>query len=380
MKIIPRYLLFSFVKMFCLWFICLIGIYIVFDIFTNYDRFFELGLPLVETLKLIGVFYFYKSLPVYDVISGVLAMASAMITIAIMTRNNELVPLLAAGIPEKRIIRPILIAAICTTLLATGLREGLLPNCQRELDEKLSPLNLMKEEGREMHATRDFSNGIIIHGDEAFYAEKRFTRPSFQLPPSLAEYGNALKAESAIFVPENEKHPRGYLLQNIEIPLELKTAPSLAIGEKKIIITPNDAPDWLEPDDCFIACEIPFEYLASGDTWGKYASIPSMIHVLNTRCIDIGTDTQTKFHARLLKPIMDILLLFLGVSVIVIYGDKKDIFKAIGIAAFLVVGFFLVKYTSEFLWSGFGVPIFGAWFPLMIFFPLAVNLYARISN
>lgn len=382
MNIIPRYLLFSFLKTFALWFICIIGVYVVFDLFTNYERFFGLDITLFERLKLILVFYFYKSLPFFDMISGILAMASAMITIAMMMKSNELVPLLAAGISEVRVIKPVLLTGIVLILLAAVFREALLPNCQRMLAFDVHPEAILNDKGKPMNAAFDRKTETYLKGDTGFYSKRMFTNPDFTLKNDLWKIGaQNIQADEAWYIPANENHPNGYLLKNVKKPENLSDSPSVYLDEELLVITHRDAGGWLEPGECFFVTDVPFEYLADSDTWSKYASTPEMVRMLRSHSIDFGNDALSTLHGRIVQPLLDTILIVLGLSIVVIVvSGHNNIFIAIGLAGLIILSFFGLKLASQHFCNGFDMPALGAWIPLMVFVPVAVNLYLRVSK
>ena len=65
MTIFDRYILRSFLKTYCLWFFCLIGLFVVFDLFTKTDGFIRAGGNATGTLTLIARYYLVQSLPFF---------------------------------------------------------------------------------------------------------------------------------------------------------------------------------------------------------------------------------------------------------------------------------------------------------------------------
>lgn len=326
---------------------------------------------------LIGRYYMIQSLPFFDKISALLCLTSAMITIAIMMKHNEIVPICAAGISQVRVIKPIVYAAVVLTLGTAVVREIVLPLYLGDLLK--DPGQYASGEGGEINAATDYHSRLRIQGGKSVYGEGRILTPTITLlDKSLMSYGKTLSAEEAIFQAAENDRPAGYLLKNVDKPKELLESPSLQIEGNPIIITPKDAA-WLNPKDCFIVSRIPFSYIASNEAWTQYASTFEFIHAIRDRSLDIGKNIESTIHTRIVQPFLDLTLLFLGLPIILRRGDR-NVFKAMGIVALVVFAFLLVQYSSLFLGRNSDMPVLGAWFPLMLFVPIAVFLYRKINE
>ncbi|GHT36871.1 hypothetical protein FACS189427_09140 [Planctomycetales bacterium] len=156
MTILDRYILKSFFVNLVLWFFCIIGIYIVFDLFTNLEPLLEAGKAAGNTGKTIFIYYLFKTIPIGMMLCSLLGLISAMITIAMMIRHNELIPIQAAGVPTLRIIAPLVGAVILLALTAAVLREAVLPNYLDELVMNIGQLS--KDKGTVVNAPIDDSS------------------------------------------------------------------------------------------------------------------------------------------------------------------------------------------------------------------------------
>jgi len=378
MTIFDRYILRSFLKTYCLWFFCLIGLFVVFDLFTKTDGFIRAGGNATGTFTLIARYYLVQSLPFFDKISPALCLASAITTIAMLMRHNELAPILAAGIPYLRVIKPIIFAALFLTLGAAVSREFLLPRFLDVLQK--DPAKYTQDFGTEVNAATDYQSRILIQGEQAYSDEKRIFFPTIVLQnKSLTIHGKNITAENAYSLPKTDKHPAGYLLKEVHRPKELLTSPSLKLENGQMVVyTPKDAP-WLAEDECFVVSSIPFGYLATNETWRGYASTWEYIMAIRNQSLDLGKDIDSVIHGRITQPFLDMTLLFIGLPVILRRGDR-NVFKALGIVALLVGFFMLVQYASLFFGRNSDMPVLGAWFPLLLFVPIAVYLYRNIDR
>src|SRR5438093_511105 len=131
--IFDRYLIHIFIRAFLICFASLVGLYIVIDAFSNLDEFSERSHGLFSMLAMMGEYYSYRVSLFFDRLSGVITTLSAMFTFSWIQRTNELMPMLAAGVPIYRIIVPVLIAAMIISGLAAVNQEMVIPQIAHKL-------------------------------------------------------------------------------------------------------------------------------------------------------------------------------------------------------------------------------------------------------
>jgi lipopolysaccharide export system permease protein len=367
MRILDRYLLRQFLQNFFICFCSLTGLYIVIDAFAKLESFMHYPGNLWVNM---GKYYAYQVVGFFDQTSGILTLIAAMFTISIFQRYNEMIALQAAGVPKGRIIKPIVAAVIAFTILAATNRELVIPKIRDHLQTGKAQ-DLQGEAAKEMFPRTDNKTDIILRGKSTVAKELRIEKPAFALPPQLDEYGRQLIAANAFYEPKNDQHPNGYLLKGVTQPKLIATKPSLSLDGQPVILTAHDYP-WLSPDECFVASDITFEYLAGADDWRRYASVPELVAGLHNPCLNLGSDVRVAIHARVVQPVLDIVLLFLGLPLL-LSRHSRNVFFAIGLCVALIVGFYLVVFGCQYLGSNYLIsPALAAWLPLMIFLPLAV--------
>ena len=374
MTILDRYILRSFLFNFVGWNLCFVGIFVIFDLFTNFDSLIQAGKVANNIPKVIFLYYFFKSIPIVLLLGSVLSLLAAMVTVAMLMRNNELVPIQAAGISTLRIVRPLILAVFCLTAMFCVMREFLLPNIQDRI--VMEAADYAENRGVLLNVTIDNATDILIRGDKVFRTEKRIDQPEFVFPRTISRQPLRLTAESAVHKSATRTRPAGYLLSGVH-DRHILQSPSLTWEEKPILITPADADD-LKPDQCFVVSNVPFESLASRDAW-RYASLWTLISAARNKSLDVGTSIHASIHSRLTQPFLDMTLLFLGLPVLLLGGDR-NVFKAMGLSGLLLITFLLVCYTSQFVGISTGMPVLGAWLPMMLFVPLAVNQFVLLKE
>jgi lipopolysaccharide export system permease protein len=227
--------------------------------------------------------------------------------------------------------------------------------------------------GKSVKPRRDIQTGILLNGKATFANRKRIGKPNFVLPWQLGEYGTQLTADDAFFLPANEEHPSGYLVKGVEMPRDLAKKPSLALDDKPVILTPHDY-KWLEKDQCFVVSGVTFEHVAAADDWRRYASIVELVNGLHNPSLNFGPDVRVSVHARIVQPMLDVTLLFLGLPLI-LSRSSRNVFIAIGLCVVVVVVFYLLVLGCQYLGSSSMVsPALAAWLPLLILVPAAMAM------
>jgi len=147
--------------------------------------------------------------------------------------------------------------------------------------------------------------------------------------------------------------------------------------DKPILLTPTDSDD-LALDQCFVVTNVPFESLASKDAW-KNASLWSLVAAARNKSVNAGASMHASIHSRLTQPVLDMALLFLGLPVLLLCGDR-NVFKAMGLSGLILIAFLVVCYASQFIGTNNNFPVLGAWLPMMIFVPMAVNQFFLLKE
>jgi lipopolysaccharide export system permease protein len=371
MFILNRYLLRQFLQVFAICFLSLTGLYIVIDAFGHLDHFSshaERGGG--SLLSIMAGYYWYHSLAFFDGTSGILAMISAMFTVTWLQRHQELTAIMAAGITKLRVLKPLLLAAAGVSLLGVANRELVIPRVRDQLTRDTKDLG--GDAPRDLQPRFD-RNDILIGGDKVVLGERKIIKPALVMPPALSTYGKQIAAGEARCLDATDEHPAGLLLTGVSAPANSDNLAPLAIEDRVIVMTPNDAA-WLKPGELFVASDLPFPVLASGSNWRRYASIGELISELNSPSTDVGADVRVAVHARMVQPLMDGTLLMLGLPLMLSRGNR-NVFLSIGICLGVATAFTLVALSCQSL-GGLSVlrPSLAAWLPLMMFVPVAAAM------
>src|SRR5437879_4333281 len=141
-----------------------------------------------------------------------------MFTVAWMQRNNELLPLLSAGVSTRRVVGPVLLAACATLVLSVLNQELVLPN----IDNYLVDHRGDREGDRETQVKGVFeSNGIHLSGRSAFKKDLLVKDFTVVIPQKQGEGIIHLQAKEARYIPpvedaddpgKNKRHTGGWML------------------------------------------------------------------------------------------------------------------------------------------------------------------------
>lgn len=372
LRIIDRYLLWQFVQIFLICYVSLTGLFVVIDAFQNLDDFSRVAKEMNQSYAQVMLQYYgYKSIYFFEIISGVLPLVAAMFTITWIERYNEMTALMAAGVSRLRVLRPVIIAAVVVCILAATNREVVLPQIREKLASDAK--NLGSNRAQEVASRQDTQTGIRIDAEEAVTATQTLAGVSLILPSHLSRYGKLVYAESAVYQPPDDSKPGGYLLSGVVTPKHLSERPSLMQDDLPVLVMPCDA-GWLKSDEVFLVSNVDFERLLAGTAWRQHASTLELIDELHSPSVDLGNDLRVEVHSRLVKPLLDCTLLFLGLPLVVTRGNR-NLYLAVGLAALVVAAYFAVTIGCQSLGnSGWIRPTLAAWLPLIIFCPIAVYL------
>ena len=278
MRIIDRYLLRQFVQTFVICFLSLVGLFIIFDLFTNLEEFVTCGRKSGGVLSFIARYYTYQTILFFDRTGGILALISAMFTVSWIQRHNEMTALMSAGVSRFRVLLPIIIAVAVVSLLSAANREILMPRYRHELSRR--PQDPSGSKPQSLASRYDGRTNVALGGKCTYADENRIEEPSFRMPPNLYDYGSQLTADNAYYKPPRGRSSRRISLFGMRQPKNLNTRRSLWLNGEPVLITPRNAPDWLKADQCFLVSDVDFDQLTGGKSLTQLSSTAQLIQGL----------------------------------------------------------------------------------------------------
>ncbi len=380
MKIFDRYVFWKFFRIFVLCYVSLVGVYVVFDLFTNLDDFLAANASTVRLIASIVEYYFVNSFVFIDMIFPMLTLLAAMAATSMMARQNEIIALLATGISPGRMILPIFIGAAGVSLAFTAVREEFLP--RRLVEINMSPTDFV-ERSDEVEISSAFDNltRITVDGEALARSERRIVEPRILLGRNLNRYGNRIVAKSAVYLDADGERPGGWLLSETNLSDAALSGPSWVdeASGKTVVYTPGSV-DWLEPNQAFVATSIDAKRLAAGDRWRLYDSTRALNAALSdpTFARD-ATELAIRAHSRTLRPLADLLPLFLGLPFVFLRSDR-NIFAALGYGCGLAGAYVASQYVAAYFGEKLESSALGVWGPFFIFAPLAVRMLGEMTK
>ena len=367
LRLIDRQLTFSYVKSFFGCLLSLLSLFIILDLFTNLENFDERNKGVKNLFEFIATFYMSMTPVIYNQLSEAIVLLAAMFTVAWMQRNNELLPLLSAGVSTRRVVRPVLIAACAMVGLAIVNQEFILPRIDGVLIDERTDASIAKE-----IAVRGGyeSNGIHISGKTA-------TRHDMKVKEFGCVFPNTMEFEALPFIqaaeaqycpPGSFRESGGWLLRGTT-PLELPP-----VNAKSPI-------EMLRPGVFFLkTIEIDFNTIIRSKNFAVYIPTWKLFDELARTDHNKRAGLAVLFHTRFMRPILGMLLVFMGLSII-LRDQNRNVFISAGLCLGLCVVFFLVGGACKYLGEHEHLrPDIAALLPVLIFGPASFVMFDAVHT
>ena len=365
MNLIDRMLTRSFVKAYIVCLVSLLSLYIVVDLFTNLEDFYENHDTLGAVLKHIGTYYGFKVTQIFDRLCEAIVLMAAAFTVAWAQRSNELIPLLSGGVSIQRVVRPILIASGFMLILAIINQECVIPKIGTYLtndrDDPDGSKELVVQGGYE-------PNGIHLEGRVGSRKELLVKEFYVVIPQNIAGSLINLSAEEARYRPPGPgKHTGGWLLT--------KTTPA------ELENWNNPVLESIDPGKYFLkTAEVDFDVITRARNWYNFASTARLRSELRKPDSARLASMAVLFHSRLVRPLLGFILVLSGVSLI-LKDQNRNIFISAGFCVGLCGIFFAVTFACKSLGDNeYLPPSLAAWAPILYFGPFSVAWFERMQT
>ena len=364
MKILDKYIAKNFLIGYAIMFGVLMGLVMSIDLFINLGEFAEhsdlgTGAVIMNIIR----YYAAQSTLWFRDLAGMITVVAATFSLARLTRNNELIAVMASGVSLKRVIAPIIALATLLTGILLIDQEIVIPRLARQLIK--SHDTLPDEETYQLWFMSDNHASLI---SAARYSEKTqvMTLPTILIREEINKVVyrvvGQIQADEAVYDPQRE----GWKLLNGR---RQKIATSAE--EVDFIAEPEPVdfyPSELTPEDIPLRQQEDYKALLSSRQLAKLA------RERGTRIKDQAEFYLHK-HSRITKPIINMVMLLVALPVLVCRDPKTmktAIMKSFGITA----ACFIVTFACEMLATeavmGRIRPELWAWAPVFIFLPIAV--------
>jgi lipopolysaccharide export system permease protein len=366
MNILDRLLLGNFLKAWVVCFCSLVSLYVVIDLFNKLDGFIEAARATAEPLtQVIATYYAFQLVLIFDQLCGVILLLAGMFTVTWMQRNNEVMPLLAAGVPMRRVLRPVFGGALGLLAVAAVNREVVMPRVADHL--RYAANDPQGQAVRPVTGAYE-PNGILIAGQGAVPKERLVLDFTCVVPDQVAGTICHIAAKEARYIPPGKSElSGGWLLTRT---------------------TPTELPPWKEPvftvldaGKFFLRTEqVDFDILTRSRSWYQFASTADLYGEMHRAGAPHLSLLAVQLHTRLTTPLVTLLLVGMGIA-LVLRDQCRNIYWNAGLCLALAAVFYVCCYAAKHLGEQeYLSPALAAWLPLLIFGPFAVVWFDAVHT
>jgi lipopolysaccharide export system permease protein len=331
-----RYLLAKYFHIVAVFLIATIGLFAVVDGFTNLDEFQKkVGgkeQAAVAIFLRLGKYYLYQSALIVDTAGPTIMVMAAMCVLALMLRQGEIHPLLAAGVPTYRATAFLGFGVLFVNALLAVNQEVILPRIAPHLQGRHGEL---ADEAQAVQPQYDPQSKIYVSGTGIIPGQRRLENAEFVPPfPLLVTDYVPLKGDFAIYYPEGPEgskvSPAGWLVKNVSPTIE--QIPLTDAGRSVIIPQANG-------QDVFILTALTFDQLNRQASNPRLVGTPDLIRRLQQPA---GTQSSRSkllvhLHERLTRPVLTLIGLYLVIPLIVRKERMSVLQQVTNIAACVAV-------------------------------------------
>lgn len=279
----------------------------VIDGFTNVDGFQEGRESSWEVFTQMFAYYTFQSSLFFDLIGSILSVVAVMIVFALLQKNSEFHPLLAAGVPTYRLFKPVILGLALVSGLMIVNQEIVIPQIATRLQ---APRSVRTSKGTPVEPLYDRQTRIHIGGKGLDISRKIILEPEFLLPlPEISNDLIAIKAIEGQFFERTSKGKSGWLLKGTKLTYE-----SLDLTPRgKEIVLPRK-----NPHEIFVVSDVTFSELSRRSRHHRYlssAQLAERIRNPSTGFVSVrGMEIQ--FHWRIVRYLLILISVFIVVPII----------------------------------------------------------------
>lgn len=365
MTTVDRYIAASFLSSYVLLLLIGMGVYIFSDLLVNLDEFTETrALGLVEILGHMADFYGYNLPRYYQQLGGVLLGMAAGFTFALMLRNNELTPLVAAGVPLQRLAAPALLVSVVLVTAWVINGEVVVPALAHKIARQHGDLGDTVG-GTAVLCVRDDHNAILsareLHVQRGQLRGVMIIEPTAEGAPAYLVRADAAQYDPARSVWRLERGAR------------------LTMGPAFSDETLGHVVQW-EPVD-----EYPFTLAPDGirlrqsAQWTDLMSIRQMNALLRSRNLPNAPAIARAQHVRFMQPLLAWIMMLLVVPFF-LTRQPQNVLVAGGKALLLAGSCFVFTFLCHSLAADPRTALLAAAAPVLAFGPVAVLFFTNVRT
>jgi lipopolysaccharide export system permease protein len=351
-----RYLLRRFAYVFAILFVTTFGLFVVIDAFTNVDGFQEGTKSTLGVLAKMAAYYGYQSSVFFAMTGPILAVIASMVVLAILQKNSEIQPVLAAGVPAYRLIVPLIAGMLAVNGVLIANQEFVIPRISHHLQANR---NQPGATGHDVEPVYDYETHIYIDGDELFLDTHRMHGAKFVLPvPEIALELTTLKSAEAVYYRERAGRPSGWLLKHASPAFpELNLTPA---GRQVIHAVAGG-------EGVFVVTDVSFDQLYNRSRNYKFIPTPELLRRINNPAIGMTSvrGQIMHLHARLTQPLTNLFCVLI-VLPLIIRRESKGLVTNLAMCSGVLGVVFVVSQVFLYLGSANLIaPDQAAWAPVV---------------
>jgi lipopolysaccharide export system permease protein len=351
-----RYLIKRYLHAFVILFVSTYGLFVVIDGFTNVDAFQEGKDSAADVLRWMGEYYGFQAIEFFDRIAAILSVIAMMVVFALLQKNSELQPILAAGVPVYRLVLPIALGAVVVNGVVICNEEFVIPRVAHRLQAN-------RTEEKQTHSVEpryDYKTRIHIDGKSLNLEQNVIQQAEFILPPpDLAKELTALTGDDAVYLDEADGRPAGWLLRGC--PKQFEQLPLTDAGGRYVLRTSS-------PTELFIVSDVSIDQLSNRSRNYRYLSTVQLVRRIRNPSTGLsGIRTQRAyFHTRLVRPLLNVISVFIVIP-LVLRRESRSLIVNMALCTLLLA----VLYGVTLLFGYLGekhllAPDFAAWCPAIL--------------
>ena len=370
MKILDKYVAKNFLIGYAISMFVLVGLRVVIDLFVNVDEFAQLAeryeLGMMQVLLSVFSYYGAQVALYFRDFAGIITVVAAVFSLGKMTRNNELIAVMASGISLKRVIMPIVLLSVILTGLLVIDQEVFIPRLANRLvrshddtpGEESYRLWYMLDGRGSLICTRKFEEKTSVMHFPTIIVRQQGEDESWRVLGKIS-------ADSAVY----EFQEKRWVLTNGYF-----TKMSVYASNDKRDVFDQKMPEkvpYYESD--LTPYEIPIRKQEGYKSLLSSAQLAALARS-DTRIKD-KAELHSQKHFRVTEPVINIIMLMVALPVLVC-RDPKAMKSAILVSFTITMGCFI----TTFLCKMFATEVFfnqvrpamWAWLPIIIFMPIAL--------
>jgi lipopolysaccharide export system permease protein len=364
MKILDRYVIKQFLIGYVIAFCVLIGMIIAMDLFINLDEFAEHSDAGAKAVMMnILTFYGSRAALWFRDMAGVITVIAAVFSLVRMTRNNELIAIMASGMSLKRFITPIIAMAALLTTLQVLDQELLIPRITAQLTRSQDDMPGVKK--YDLWFASD-SNGNLICTPRFDLQTRTMESPFIILRKRLPRTDQfvvtgRIRATSAVY----DSDRGGWVFNSGEL-LRTPDSSDTKMGQQ------TAKADFFESD--LTPEQIPMRRQEGYKSLLSSTQLITLAQSQGTRQSDLA-ELYLQKHTRITDPILNLVMLLVALPVLVC-RDPREMKTAIMVSfatstSCFVLSFVCKMFATEVFFHQVR-PELWAWAPIFIFVPIAL--------